>query len=262
MNGEWRIAGDQRIGDIGVRDYADSRPLASLYNPGIRTGLAFLVERGTLSPTWHYAVVTGPGLPTTTGGRDGVSAGVLLVAYGGNQMELAQGAYLGPSTPRLVVNGGRRLPLTDAVVNLIPDNATYTLRVYADPSGTPGNFADDTLLATYTEVVGKRPYKPIELTAASFSTVLTTPAQFNNFAMFGGSLTVNWTLPSGLKTNYFELTRSGNNTEEQIWLFPAPIAISHTFSWQGPSFSVSSYRFQVGAIDVFKRELSSHITSY
>jgi hypothetical protein len=264
VGGVWKLAGDQRIVDLSVYAYAANKT-PGIYNPGISTGLWVVFHPGSASPAMHYAVVSGPGLPTTGGGRDGASAGVLLVDYLNGRFDLAQGPYTGASTPRLTDGSftifDSRLPLSNASIGLIPDNATYTVQVYSDPSNTPSNLADDTLLATYTEVLGKRPYLSTELSAASFPAVSTTAAQVGTFATVGGNLTVNWTLPFGLKSDELTAFRTGAANLDFAQADPAATATSATLTWLAPVSTVTGYGVEVRVRDAFNRSLETVIGS-
>jgi hypothetical protein len=261
VNGVWLLAGDQRIVDLSVYAYAANRT-AGTYAPGITTGLWVVFHPGAVSPAIHYAVVTGTGLPTMGGGRDGASAGALLVDYLNGNFNFAQGPYNGTNTARLTdINGftiySNQLPLSNTSIDLIADNTTYTINVYSD-NNTPSNLADDTLLATYTEVVGKRPYKSNELSVASFPAVSTTAAQVGTFANAGGSLTANWTLPAGLKSDEFDIFRFDGGPNLDINNADlAATATSATLSWLAPTFNVMGYGVQVRARDTFNRSLET-----
>lgn len=263
VGGIWKLAGDQRIVDLSVYAYATNKT-AGIYNPGISTGLWVVFNPGAVSPAMHYVVVTGPGLPTSGGGANGTSEGVLLVDYLNGNFTFAQGPYNGTSTPRLpdgsFINFSNQLPLSDASIGLIADNATYTVKVYADPNNTPSNLTDDSLLATYAEVIGKRPYLSTELSAASFPAVSTTAAQVGTFANAGGNLTVNWTLPAGLKSDEIDAFRfdAGVNLEFAE-ADPVATATSATLTWLAPTFPVAGYGIEVRARDVFNRSLETHV---
>lgn len=262
VGGVWLLAGDQRIVDLSVYAYAANREAP--YNPGITTGLWVVFHPGAVSPSpaIDYAVVTGKGLPTSGGGRDGISSGALLVDYSNGNFNFAQGRYNGANTPRLTdINGftifSSQLPLSDTNIGLIADNETYTVDVYSD-NNTPSDLTDDQLLATYTEVVGKRPYLSTELSVASFPAVSTTVAQVGTFANNGGSLTANWTLPSGLKGDEFDFARYGGVSDLEIDNTDlSATATSVTVSWPAPAFNVTGYHIQVGARDIFNRSLET-----
>lgn len=261
VNSVWLLAGDQRIVDLSVYAYAANKT-TGVYAPGITTGLWVVFHPGVVSPAIHYAIVTGKGLPTSGGGRDGVSPGALLVDYSNGNFNFAQGPYNGMNTPRLIdINGftifSNMLPLSNTNIGLIADNETYTIKVYSD-NGTPSNLADDILQATYTEVVGKKPYLSTELSVASFPAVSTTAAQVGTFANNGGSLTANWTLPPGLKGDEFDFARyDGVSNLEIDNTDLSATATSATVSWLAPTFNVTGYNIQVRARDTFNRSLET-----
>lgn len=268
VNGVWLLAGDQRILDLELLANANYRTATGNQSgpQGISTGFRLIFNPGSASPAMHYAVITGKGLPTANAGRDGLSPGRLYADYGNGRFGWAQGAYNGINTARLVVNGvtifDQSLPLSDARIDLIGDNETYTVKVYADPNSSPGNFADDVELATYTEVVGTRPYKSGELTAASFPAVSTTVVQVGTFARNGGTLTVNWTQPTGLKGNELSAFRgNGQGNTENVETEPAGIVTSANLTWLFPAFNVQGNSLRVRANDVFNRGLQTVLES-
>ena len=62
-------------------------------------------------------------------------------------------------------------------------------------TGTPGNLADDKLIATYTSYLTIRPRLNSELVAGDFATVNNCPKGVGNFASAGGTFTVKWQQP-------------------------------------------------------------------
>jgi hypothetical protein len=264
LNGVWRLAGNQRIAAVNVSAYATNRTAGS-YHPGINTGLETTFDVGALSPTVHYLVVTGKGLPTTGGGRDGASAGVLLVDYNNGVPSPAQGPYTGLTTPRLTYSNGQtiyneQLPLSDSNIGLMAEiNETYTVQLYADTNATPSNLADDTLLATYTEVIGRRPYLLSELSVASFTTVTTTRAQVGAFAAAGGNLTVTWSLPTGLTSEHVWFFRQGASHLDHAEADVADSATSTTLTILAPTYTVTGSGVTVQARDSLGRRLDTFV---
>jgi hypothetical protein len=263
--GTWKLAGDQRIAAAGVTAYSMSTSVGH-YHPGIFSGLALDMSAGNTSPAMHYAVVTGKGLPTTGGGADGASAGALLVNYLNGRFTPGQGPYIGPSTPRLTdIFGftifGPWIPLSDVSIGLIADNETYTIKIYSDPNNTPANLLDDTLLATYTESVARRPKLSTELSAASFPSISTSAAQVGSFASNGGEITVNWSLPAGLIAGYIDIYRAGGDNLEFTDAGLTATATSSSLTWLAAQFAVTSYGVELSAFDAFGREVVTKVGS-
>jgi len=215
-----------------------------------------------------YAIVKGKGLPTTTGGANGTSAGALLVNFTSkNSFRLAQSgaAYNGINTLSITTGGHNQFPLADAAISQFGENEVYTVELWDDAT-TPSNLADDTMLASYTGVLGKRPYLNSELSAASFPTITTTPAAIQTFATAGGNLTVTWTLPAGIRSNEVHFVRNGGCTSQgcvssdtdDISADVAGTATSATLTIGAPTFTVQASGINIYAVDVFNRELAVH----
>ena len=83
----------------------------------------------------------------------------------------------------------------DATIGAIPDNAEYTF-VLKDASNGSGN-----ILATYKQIVPKRPLMSTELSSFLFP-VITAPTVANLSPFAGGDLPVIWTLPTGYYSRY------------------------------------------------------------
>ena len=251
VGGIWKMAGNQRIAYADILTFASKDRLGT-----ISTGLALEIQdEGALGI--DYAIVTGPGLPTTGGGANGASAGALLVNnISNNSFRLAQpaAAYNGASTV-LITNGHNQLALSDTAIGSFGANETYTVTLWDDKLNTPSDVADDTLVATYTNVIGKRPYLLTELSAASFPTITTTAAQIGSFATAGGNLTVNWTLPSGLTSEEVYFSRSGASAQDSTEADVTATATSAMLTITAPAFTVMGSGINLYAEDVFGREL-------
>ncbi len=256
VNGVWLIAGNQRIAGGTVITFARRNHLGV-----IDTGLAADGFRDEGGRGIDYAIVTGKGLPTTTGGANGTSAGLLLVNYtSNNSFGIAQSgaAYNGISTPKITA-GHNQFPLADAAINTIADNEVYTVEWW-DDNNTPSNLADDVKMATYTDVLGKRPYLNSELTAASFATITTTPAAIQSAATTGGNLVVTWTLPAGLRSFQVHFFRSySSGSSDSIDADPTGTATSVTLTIAAPTGTVYSSGINLFVEDVFGRELKSEL---
>jgi hypothetical protein len=219
--GVWRIAGNGRIAEAKVETFARLQDVYInnvLQTNYIDTGLQFSVHApspaglaaiGANPPngSGYYAVITGPGLPV---------AGALCVSSIQNDSCYAAagapGTYIGSTTPALNTYGHSQYPLNDTTIGALPDNVTYTVKIYHDNATiNSGATNDDVLLATYTSSPGKRPFLKSELTVASFAAI-TTPAKtaLNTFGTAGGTMNVTWTLPSGTTSSGLHYFRSGS----------------------------------------------------
>lgn len=135
-----------------------------------------------------YAVVTGPGLPTSNGGVTGKAAGALLFknAAGFFQVAAPGAPYNGTQTLANSTPPYDFYAMTDTAIGSLSDNTPYTVQVY---NGT-------TLLGTYTMTLAKPPYQASSLAAGSFPAV-TVPTNWMTMAAMGGSTSFSWTVPSG-----------------------------------------------------------------
>ena len=250
--GIWKMAGNQRIAYANTLTFARKD-----YTGAIDTGLALEIkDEGAVGI--DYAIVTGPGLPATTGGANGASEGALLVnAISNNSFRLAQpgSPYNGTSTA-LLTNGHNQLALSDTVIGGIGNNEAYTVTLY-DDAGTPSVLADDVAIVggTYTNVLGKRPYLLTELSAASFPTITTTATQIGSFATAGGNLTVSWTLPSGLTSEEVHFFRSGTSGQDSTDADVTATATSTLLTIAAPTATITGSGINLYAEDVFGREL-------
>ncbi len=205
--GNWLINGNGRLYRAQARTFARLQDVYISSLPvvnNIDTGLYFPIDDKTALGA-DYAIVTGPGLPV---------GGALYFNEGtGNSFEVAPlgGAYLGTSTVHFNTYGHGQIPMSDVDIALIPDNSTYTIVLWED-NGT-NSFSGDTVRATYTEKLSKRPYLNSELSIASFAPILSLdrPALFA-FGSAGGTFPVSWTIPSGLRSRELAYFRSGNGS--------------------------------------------------
>ncbi|MEO5574552.1 MAG: hypothetical protein ABIR48_08765 [Gammaproteobacteria bacterium] len=253
VSGVWLIAGNQRIAGGVVLSFARQDHLGA-----IDTGLVADGFRDDGGLGIDYAIVKGKALPTAIVGTGGTSGGLLLVNYtSNNSFGVAQPPYSGITTPRLHSNGHNQHPLADADINTIADNEVYTHEFWEDNS-TPSNLADDVLLATYTDVLGKRPYLNSELSAASFATITSTAAAIQSAALNGGGLAVTWTLPAGLQSEEVHFFRSYNSgSSDSIDANVASTATSATLTIAAPTGMVAGSGINLYVNDVFGRELRS-----
>lgn len=255
----WVIAGNQRISDTG----AEMRSILGFdyYNrTRIQSGIDFDTDADPACVI-DYAVVTGPGLPTSGGGADGASAGLLLVRMNPCLgVFVASSPYAGSGTPlhpRTAAGHEDMYTWTDGEIAALPsDNLTYTQRYY-DDNGTPGNLADDVLLATYSFTLLKPPLPAGSLSAASFP-VITGPAVSTVLGVYstGGPLAVTWNLPAGLGAGEFVAERwytTGSDAEETG---VPPAATGVTVEITPPTGTVTGGALTVDANDVYRRSFS------
>ena len=263
VDGIWLIAGNQRIAQAWVDTFArnDSTGI-------IDTGLRMEIQDEG-GRRIDYAIVKGKGLPTTTGGADGISAGALLVNFTNDssfRLAQADAAYAGINTPS-ITSGHNQFPLLDEAISVFGEDEVYTVELWDDPDSTPSDLSDDTLLASYTNVIGKRPYLNSELSAASFPTITTTPAAIGAFATAGGNLTVTWILPIGLQSEEVHFSRNGGCTgigscgadSESTNNTAASTATSILLTIGAPTFTVEGSGINLSVLDGFGRELETQL---
>jgi hypothetical protein len=251
VNGVWLLAGDQRIGFAYVDTFA-RKDHTGVIDTGVSMEISDDGGRGI-----DYAIVKGKGLPISTGGANGTSAGALFVNDTSNnsfRLAASGAAYNGINTLR-ITSGHNQFSLVDAAISQFGENEVYTVELWED-NATPGDLADDIKLASYSEVLGKRPYLNSELSAASFPTITTTQAAIHDFATAGGNLTVTWTLPAGFKSFEVYFFRSGEGgSHDSVSADVAGAATSVTLTIGAPTFTVQSSGINLYAEDVFGREL-------
>jgi hypothetical protein len=253
---EWLFAGNQRIGYVSVNALADRDQ-----NGTIKTGLWIEVDNLNVA-TPDYAVVTGSALPTSTGGANGTSAGLLLFNDGTGEFVLAapSAAYNGTgTTPDTSSND--QYWLGDTAINTISDGTVYTITIYED-NGTVGNLTDDTAAATYTDKLKKRPALSTELSAASFPAISTSATTVSTVANAGGNLTVDWTLPTGVTAENVYFYRSYMDTSfDDAETEVSGSATTGTLTIGAPTGTISAHGISVHATDIFGRDLDSRINN-
>lgn len=258
---DWLMAGDQQIGYVSVNSF-------STYDDSttIRTGL-WLEASDFNTTSVSYAVITGNGLPTATGGANGSSSGSLLfknISSEGFQLAASGAAYNGSSTnPAQVCNcNNNQYGLNDTEIGTISDGDVYTIRLYYD-NGTPSDLSDDGApIATYTDKLMKRPYLNTELSAASFPVITTSATAIATAASTGGDITINWTLPTGLIADQVHFWRSyADNSNDSVENEVSGTATGATLTLIAPSGTISGHGVNVMAIDVFGREIGTSINN-
>ncbi len=206
--GIWKITGNGRIGKARVLSFARLQDTPSPNS--IDTGLLFEIEDSG-GAGFDYAIVSGPGLPAHTPGTS--TGGVMYFAKAGNSFATAAigTAYNGSSTTAISSFGHNQIPLGDGSIALIDDNSEYTIEFFED-NGTTAT-GNDTITATFTSTLGRRPYLSSELAVASFAPVLSpTTTQLGTFGTAGGTIGVTWTIPSGLFPSHLHYFRTGNGS--------------------------------------------------
>lgn len=237
-NNVWLMQGNQRIAKADIFAWASYSPGISIGQ--IRTGLNLNIQdRGGKGVA--TATVKGPGLP---------GAGVTLIN------DVASNLFSIQQTP---FNPGNSVfTIDDTTIGTIPGTgATYTIEL---------RDAANVLMATYTDTLRKRPYKLSELTVSSFPAI-TAPTLTAWRAFTGGDLTVTWTLPAGLMSDFMFafLSGAGGSARAEVEVSPlAPTRTTATITIQpqtsnGTSFTITNRNLEVGVIDSFGRELTTNL---
>jgi len=228
-NSVWYMQGDLRIANVQVRPLAQYQP----YNTpsSMNTGLNINIEdRGGKGIT--SAVVTGKGL----------TAPITLTKQINNSWFTIQGN-----------NNGNQYFMNDTQIAAIADSGeVYTVQLYIG----------STLAATYTEKLIKRPYLNTELTAAMFPAI-TAPTSTALRAFNGGTITVSWTLPAGLTSDWLQLQLSDATFSKTAMAeySPLPAETSHAFNLpattvaSGP-FTPTNRNLWLDARDAYGRQLN------
>ena len=240
QGGTWKYAGDGRIAKVGVTADAQYYP----YNSGtqIQTGLNLDIEANyTAGAAVQSAVVTGPGLP---------SGGITL-----NRQINNEWFYMTAYSSYYTDN--HYIMTNDAVIGAIPDNAEYTIKLYNAADGT------GTVLATYTSTILKRPLKNSELTTASFPTITpSTQAALEAFSS-SGNLTVTWTLPAGLSSDWLQLQLRDTDGTHSMEVDANNLMATDTSTTltvtTAPTFTVAHGQLWLDAVDAYNRRFSTEI---
>jgi hypothetical protein len=237
INGVWLMQGNQRIAHASLS--ANARFFTANVGTQIVTGLdAQIRDQGGRGI--DYAVIQGPGLPT---------GGVFL-----NNV-IGFDHFTDPLNP-----GNEFFAMDEATVAALPEiGAAYTIELWEN--NNTATRLDDTLLATYTETIPKRPYKPSELAAAAFP-ALTVQGLATWQAFSGGALTVSWTMPAGLQADFLFVNMSGVEGSVQAEASLAAAATTATLTITpvtatGTQINVTNRNLDLGAIDGFGRRLST-----
>jgi len=200
----WLLAGNQHKVGFGLKATSHLWNTMSggmmMSSPQIYSGLQFdTSDPGNTGAA--YAVVTGPGLPTSNGGVTGQAAGALLFrnAAGLFQVAAPGAPYNGTQTLANSTPPYDFYPMTDTAINGLNDNTLYTVQVYNGAS---------TLLGTYTLTMAKPPYRASSLATSSFP-ALTLPTNMMTMASMGGPASFSWTVPSGYRPDDLRVEQWG-----------------------------------------------------
>jgi hypothetical protein len=206
------------------------------------TGLGITLWDGPDCPAYRAgvrsAIVTGPGLP---------AAGIRLYHMYPLEFLRLYPNYTGNPM------GSWFVPLPDAAIAGIPDDAAYTIRLYAEPADivTLAN----TPLTRYVKTNRKRPLLSTEMNASVFPGLVVPNSHDQSALAVGGQVVVQWTNVPALTVGYVSVNVSWNGEDwVTIGTPPAPgatLAILDTSAyprppWHGGEVNVSAY-------DVFGR---------
>lgn len=248
--GAWKMSGNGRIADVEVSAHARYHVNSTLGfgGPQMDSGLQVQIKEPGLKA--RYAIVTGPGLPPE---------GALFVRVS-NQASFkaaAGAAYMGmdAATPSLNNFGHNQYPLTDGQIASIPaKNAEYQIKLM-DDADTPNTMADDKEVATYKSVLLKAPMLNADLNAGLFATI-TSPsaAAISAFAVTGGDLSVNWTLPAGTGSDGVHFFRSGSGIFDTADSDTATTQTSAKLTMTAATATVSGSGINLFVRDAFRRD--------
>jgi hypothetical protein len=247
----WLLAGNQHKVDLSLKSTSYLANAMSggmmLGSPKINTGLKLdLTDPGNIGAS--YAIVTGTGLPTNTGGVSGTGAGVLLFknTAGSFQVAAAGAPYSGTATKGLT-SPADFYALSDTAISNMGDNSSYVVQVY-DGGGS--------LLGSYTVTMAKPPYLASSLTASIFP-VLTVPTNWMTMSENGGSASFSWTLPSGYKTDDLHMEQWGTAGEMMI-IDPTVTSTDTATTMTIPAYSgtLSSSFVWFSTADLYDRQLA------
>jgi hypothetical protein len=185
--GTWLMLGNQLLAKVDFSAFEGDN------NGVLCTGMQLSVaDKGGLGI--NYAVVTGPGLP---------AAGVLLFSQGNSttSLNLAAGdptTYNGTSTAPATISCSfsNVYVMSDAQIQTISLPAVYTVKLYKD-NGTPSNFSDDSLVATYNPAVLAAPLPSASVTSELFAGNIVASPTVVSAAPTGGNVNITWTAPTG-----------------------------------------------------------------
>lgn len=231
-NGVWLMQGDQKIVWVSVQAEA----YYSMQSYAYDTGLNFNISNVPSNSNIASAVFTGPGLPTA-----GLTKTIMLPGYNGFSYDIN-------------LSGGA---LNDTLISAIASNAVYTCQLYD---------ASSSLLATYTQMLPKRPLMLSELSTGLFP-MITAPTITALNAYSGGQIQVTWTLP--MDYTFYEVDLSladntGSNSAEVSvqWVQTGATALATALTLQpitstGTTFTPASRYLYIMANDIYNRSFET-----
>jgi len=181
------------------------------------TGLAITLWDGENCSAYRAgvrsAIVTGPGLP---------AAGIKLYhMYPLGYLRLYPNDTGNPA-------GSFFVPLGDAAIAVIPDDAAYTIRLYAEPPDIVS--LADTPLTTYAKTNARRPLLTTEMIPAAFPRFVVPNTHDQAALALGGPVVVQWMNAPGVTVGRASVNVSWNGEEwVTIGTSPAPGATSAMF---------------------------------
>ena len=246
---QWLLAGNQHHVNVALRA-ASYRPNSMsggmmMMSSAPRSGLQLdLSDPGGAGAS--YAVMTGPGLPTTTGGTSGHGAGLLLFRNPSGTFQIAApgAAYNGPQTPG-IASPIDFYAMSDSFIGNLSDNMPYTVQVY-DGAGT--------LLGSYPMILAKPPHLASGLASTDFP-VVTMPSNWMMMCQNGGMASLSWTLPSGYAPDELRVEQWGTAGEMTV-AYPGIAGSNMMATMTLPPYSgtlSSSFVWFAGA-DIYDRQ--------
>lgn len=255
----WKAMGNQRRVEIEIVASANHMQITSAQNPSrYLTGIALDIKDRYGTSGVHHAVVTGPALPAP--------AGVTLYNQTANVSSISSGQFTLDSTGQDInnvywLNQDWYTPTQQAANDAAIDaafptgsdtNVPYTIKLYD---------STNTLLAQYTEYLGKRPYKLSELSSAPFA-VFTKPASMTDLTalQLNTATTIQWTLATGTASDWLDVQvfgTSGTLSVERS-LTRSQTSASVTVTAQS-GFSATGVAIWLSVVDSFNRRLETGV---
>jgi len=203
---QWLLAGDQRPVDVALNaaSYRPSTMSGGMMMPSApRSGFELaLSDPGSTGAS--YAIVTGPGMPTSTGGVNGHGAGVLLFKNASGSFQIAApGAAYNSMQTQGIASPINFYALSDTIIGNLGDNTSYMVSIYD---------SSNALLGSYPLMLAKPPYPASSLTATDFP-VLTMPSNWMMMGQNGGTANLSWTLPGGYAPDELHVEQWGSAGE-------------------------------------------------
>lgn len=137
--------------------------------------------------------------------RSGIVTGPGLPPEGKKLFHMHPEPYLRlyPFNPQNTL-GDWHLILDDSSILSIPDDAEYTIRLYAeDPEVV--TLDDDTPLYSFTKIIRKRPVLNADLDASKFPTLITPSTHYTEEWGISGMIDVEWENPDHMKVDWLSM---------------------------------------------------------